>query len=60
MNQILVTQSTEVERLAEESERNRNRLRSYYIAKQMAAVLAGDRFRIPLKHLHLFYRGRAK
>lgn len=53
----IVTQSTEVERLAEEATRNRARLLRYYIAMMTGASDTKKKFRVPAKHLHLFYRG---
>jgi hypothetical protein len=57
---IVITQSTEVERLAEEAERNRTRLLRYYVNKKMSAVITGKQYRVPLKHVHLFDRSNAK
>jgi len=52
----LITQSTEIERQAEEAERNRQRLRTYYTVKAVAARIQGKSYRVPRHHLPLFYR----
>lgn len=54
---IVITQSTEVERMAEEADRNRTRLLRYYVNKKMSAAITGVQYRVPKKHLHLFDRG---